>query len=301
MEEKMDKNIGMIGLGVMGFPMAKNILKAGYRLTVYDINKEAIKKIMTNENVTEASSPKELASNVNTIVLMLPNSPHVESVIMDEHGLFEVLTEDSLIIDMSSIAPEVTKRLAKRVREKGATLIDAPVSGGETGAINGLLTIMVGSDEKDFNKILPLMETMGKNIVHCGDVGSGQVVKVVNQLMSAINMVGMAEGFTLGVKAGVNPEIMHRVISKGSGRSWAVEDRLPLVMEGHFNPGFTIDLHAKDMQIAVETARDLKVPVYGVALAYELFKTAQVKGYGKLDNCALVKVYEDLVGIEIRK
>ena len=167
--------------------------------------------------------------------------------------------------------------------------------------MNGTLTIMAGGKEEDVKEAMPIFEVVGKNIIHCGECGAGQVVKVANQLMSAINLISMSEAFTLGTKAGVNPEIMMNVIRGGSGRCWAVEDRMPHILEGDFKPGFTINLHTKDIKLAVDMAKNMNLPLYATNLVAELFKTAQVKGYGMDDNCAIIKLYEELADVEVRK
>ena len=202
---------------------------------------------------------------------------------------------------MSSISPDVTKEIGKKLEEKGVKFLDGPVSGGQSGAMNGALTIMVGGKAEDLEDAMPLFQAVGKNIIHCGECGAGQVVKVVNQLMSAINLISMSEAFTLGTKAGVDPEIMMNVIKGGSGRCWAVEDRMPQILKGNFDPGFTINLHTKDIKLAVDMAKNMNLPLYATNLVAELFKTAQVKGYGMNHNCAIIKLYEELAGVEVRK
>ncbi len=298
--KKYDK-IGFIGLGVMGFGMAANLLKAGYSLVACDINTERIAMLPEQDKVTAVSKPCEVLKHTNIVITMLPNSPHVETVINGEHGLLSgYVPQDLFIIDMSSISPDVTRKLGAMLAEKNIAFLDGPVSGGQSGATNGTLTIMVGGKKRDLDNAMPLFEVMGKNIIHCGDCGAGQVVKVANQLMSAINLVSMSEAFTLGTKAGVNPEVIMNVIRGGSGRCWAVEDRMPQILKGNFEPGFTIDLHTKDIKLAVDMAKDMNLPLYATNLVSELFKTAQVKGYGKKDNCAIIKIYEDLNNVEIR-
>lgn len=296
------EKLGFIGLGIMGVPMATNLLKAGYKLVVYDIDRERINNLPMQENIIAASSPKDVAENVSTIITMLPNSPHVEAVINGKNGILEGnLKPGSFIIDMSSISPGVTKKLGRQLDELGIKFLDAPVSGGQTGAINGTLTIMVGGKKDVFDEIYPIFTSLGKRIVYCGTQGSGQVVKVVNQLMSAVNLIGMSEGFVLGVKNGVDPVIMREVINNGAGRCWAVDDRMPRIMDGEFDPGFTIDLHKKDISLAIENANELNVPLYATSLVNEIFRTAQQKGIGKKDNSAIIKIYEELAGVEVRR
>lgn len=298
---KYDK-VGLIGLGVMGYGMALNLIKAGYTLVACDVNKERIKMIPDQDKVIAVDHPCEVLEHTNTVITMLPNSPHVLEVLEGEQGLLSgEIPEDLFVIDMSSISPDVTKEIGKKLEEKGVKFLDGPVSGGQSGAMNGALTIMVGGKAEDLEDAIPLFQAVGKNIIHCGECGAGQVVKVVNQLMSAINLISMSEAFTLGTKAGVDPEIMMNVIKGGSGRCWAVEDRMPQILKGNFDPGFTINLHTKDIKLAVDMAKNMNLPLYATNLVAELFKTAQVKGYGMNDNCAIIKLYEELAGVEVRK
>ena len=298
---KYDK-VGLIGLGVMGYGMALNLIKAGYTLVACDVNKERIKMIPDQDKVIAVDHPCEVLEHTNTVITMLPNSPHVLEVLEGEQGLLSgEIPEDLFVIDMSSISPDVTKEIGKKLEEKGVKFLDGPVSGGQSGAMNGALTIMVGGKAEDLEDAMPLFQAVGKNIIHCGECGAGQVVKVVNQLMSAINLISMSEAFTLGTKAGVDPEIMMNVIKGGSGRCWAVEDRMPQILKGNFDPGFSINLHTKDINMAVDMAKIMNLPLYATNLVAELFKTAQVKGYGMNDNCAIIKLYEELAGVEVRK
>lgn len=296
------EKVGLIGLGVMGYGMALNLLKAGYTLVACDINQERIKMLPDQERVIAVSKACDVLKYTNTVITMLPNSPHVLEVLEGEDGLLTgEIPEELFIIDMSSISPDVTKEIGAKLAAKGIRFVDGPVSGGQAGAMNGALTIMAGGKEEDVQDVMPLFEAVGKNIVHCGECGAGQVVKVANQLMSAINLISMSEAFTLGTKAGVKPEIIMNVIKGGSGRCWAVEDRMPHILEGDFEPGFTINLHTKDIKLAVDMAKNMNLPLYAANLVAELFKTAQVKGYGMKDNCAIIKLYEELADVTVRK
>ena len=294
------EKVGLIGLGVMGFGMAVNLLKAGYTVVACDINQERIKMLPEQSKVIAVSKPCEVTEHTNVVITMLPNSPHVQSVIYDENGLLSGKTEGLFLIDMSSISPDVTMEIGKDLKAKGIKFVEGPVSGGQSGANNGTLTIMCAGDDKDIDDAMEIFEAVGKNIVRCGECGAGQVVKVANQLMSAINLISMSEAFALAVKAGVNPEIVMKVIQGGSGKCWAVDNRMPEILKGNFEPGFTIDLHTKDVKLAVEMAKNMNLPLYATNLVAELFKTAQVKGLGKKDNCAVIKLYEELAGVEVR-
>ena len=294
------EKVGLIGLGVMGFGMAVNLLKAGYTVVACDINQERIKMLPEQSKVIAVSKPCEVTEHTNVVITMLPNSPHVQSVIYDENGLLSGKTEGLFLIDMSSISPDVTREIGKDLKAKGIKFVEGPVSGGQSGANNGTLTIMCAGDDKDIDDAMEIFEAVGKNIVRCGECGAGQVVKVANQLMSAINLISMSEAFALAVKAGVNPEIVMKVIQGGSGKCWAVDNRMPEILKGNFEPGFTIYLHTKDVKLAVEMAKNMNLPLYATNLVAELFKTAQVKGLGKKDNCAVIKLYEELAGVEVR-
>jgi len=296
------QKIGFIGLGVMGIGMASNLQKAGYHLIVNDIDPKRAELLPDQSKVTVAAKPREVFQHTNTVILMLPNSPHVEAVINGGDGLLSgSVPGDAFIIDMSSISPVVTKKLGQQLDAAGVKFIDGPVSGGQIGATEGALTIMVGGTKALYEDAMPLFQAMGKKIIHCGACGSGQVVKVVNQLMSAINLISMSEGFVLGTKAGVDPEIMMNVIQGGSGRCWAVENRMPEILKGNFQPGFTIDLHKKDVSLAVDMARELNLPLYATSLVFELFKQAQAGGKGMLDNGAMITLYEDINDVKVRK
>lgn len=296
------QKIGFIGLGVMGIGMANNLLKAGYDLVVYDIDSSRVELLCEPSRAVAVSKASELFSYTDTVILMLPNSPHVESAIFGKGGLLEgTLPEDPFIIDMSSISPVVTKQIYERLSARGVKFIDGPVSGGQSGAADGTLTIMVGGSNELFEDAAPIFKVLGKKIIHCGENGAGQVVKVVNQLMSAVNLISMSEGFALGTKAGVDPKIMMDVISGGSGRCWAVENRMPEILKGNFKPGFTIDLHKKDLGLAMEMAASMNLPLSVTALVNDIFKTAQLQGKGKLDNGGIITVYEDLLGVQVRE
>lgn len=294
-------SVGFIGLGHMGYHMVNNLAKAGKKVYIYDVVPAAIARFDGVENVEAVSKASELAGKVKTVILMLPNSPHVRSALFDEGGVLSgEIPEDFFVIDMSSISPDVTREIASELAAKNVKFVEGPVSGGVSGAEKGALTIMCAGKKEYVEEINELFEILGKKIVYCGDSGAGQAVKVVNQLMSAINLISMSESFVLGTKFGVDPNIMRDVIVAGSGRCWALEDRMPEILKGNFQPGFAIDLHTKDVKLAVDMAKNMNLPLYATNLVCELFKTAQVKGYGKLDNCAIIKLYEELGGVEVR-
>lgn len=296
------EKIGLIGLGVMGYGLGLNLAKNGYTVYANDVIEANVTRMVeaNKERIIPVWNAKDILKETNVVITMLPNSPHVQSVVDNLFAEVDNIPDDMIFIDMSSISPDVTREIGKGLNEKGITFVEGPVSGGQSGAMNGALTIMAAGKKTDFERVHEIFEAVGKNIIYCGECGAGQVVKVVNQLMSAINLISMSEAFTLGTKAGVDPEIMMNVIKGGSGRCWALEDRMPQILKGNFQPGFKIDLHTKDIKLAVDMAKNMNLPLYATNLVCELFKTAQVKGLGGEDNCAIIKLYEELAGVEVR-
>jgi 2-hydroxy-3-oxopropionate reductase len=291
--------IGFIGLGVMGKPMARNLLKAGYPLVVHDRSREPVEELAA-EGATRAFSPAEVASRGEVIITMLPDSPDVELVALGKDGLIEVVSQGDIYVDMSTIAPTVAVKVAKAMAEKGVRCLDAPVSGGDVGAQEGTLSIMVGGDEDVFNEVLPILQVMGKTIVHCGPNGAGQTVKACNQIQVALNLIGMAEALVLGAKAGVDPAIVVQVLSGGFAQSRVMDVRGPRIIRRIFEPGFRSKLHYKDLNIVRETARAYGISLPASALAHELFGAMQAQGWGDLDHSAVMRVIELLSDVEVR-
>lgn len=296
----MEKKIGFIGLGIMGKPMAKNLIKAGYSLVIHDINRKPIEELV-EEGVEEAFSPKEVAEKTKIIITMLPNSPEVTEVILDSQGVLEGAKEGSIIIDMSSIAPLVSKEIAAKCKEKGVQMMDAPVSGGEPGAIEGTLAIMVGGEKKDFDDCRDILNVMGSNVVRVGNIGSGNIVKLANQIIVALNIAAISEALVLGVKAEVDPELIYKAVRGGLAGSNVLDAKAPLVMQGKFDPGFKINLHIKDLANALETSHQVGVPLPLTSIAMEIFQALKVEGKGNLDHGAMVTFYEKLANVEVRK
>lgn len=294
------EKVGFIGLGNMGKPMAKNLLKAGYSLTVYDVVESAVQELVSL-GANPATSPSDVAAKSDIIITMLPNSPHVEQVILGPNGVIEGANPGSLIVDMSSIAPVAAQKIAAKVQEKGIGMLDAPVTGGTPGAVNGTLTIMVGGSKEDLDRAMPVLEKMGKKIVHVGKSGMGQIAKVCNQIVVGISFCAMAEALVLGVKAGADPVLLQQILNSGSAHSWALEVKAPRVLEGDFEPGFMINLQHKDLGLALETGRDLHVPLAFAGLAYQAYEAARTQGLGEKDHSAVIKVLEQMVGAEVRK
>lgn len=294
----MEKRIGFIGLGIMGKPMAKNLLKSGYNLIVYDINQDAVKEIVA-AGAQERNSPKEVAHNCEVIITMLPNSPHVKEVVLGKNGVLEGANRGTIIVDMSSIAPLVSKEIAQKVEEKGVIMLDAPVSGGEPKAVEGTLSIMVGGPEEAFQKVKELLLCMGSSAVWVGDIGSGNITKLANQIIVALNIAAMSEAMVFATKAGVNPKKVYEAIRGGLAGSTVLDAKVPMVLQRNFKPGFKIDLHIKDLMNAMDTAHDMGVPVALSSQVLEMMQALKVAGKGAEDHSGLIQYYESLAKIEV--
>jgi 2-hydroxy-3-oxopropionate reductase len=291
--------IGFIGLGIMGKPMAFNLLKAGYPLVGHDLNHDALVDVIKIGG-KQAKNPGEIAERCKVIITMLPDSPEVELVALGPDGLLSGMHEGQLYIDMSTIAPSSAIKIANAMKAKGVDCLDAPVSGGEVGAINATLSIMVGGEEVIFNKVHPIFESLGKTITFCGPNGSGQIVKACNQIQVAINLVGMAEALTLGAKAGVDPAIILQVLNGGFAQTRVMEVRGPRVIRGDYQPGFRSRLHYKDLNIIDKTAQEYGVPLPVTSLVRELFSAMIASGRGDIDHSGIITVLEDLANFKVR-
>lgn len=293
--------VGFIGLGAMGKPMAANLLKAGFVLTVHDVVPAAVAELAA-QGAAAAATPKELAIASDVIITMLPNAAVVEAVVAGPDGLLAGCRPGQAIIDMSSVTPGHTKKMAALAAARGVDYIDAPVSGGVAGATASSLTIMAGGGGEALEKCLPVLQALGKKIYHVGPVGAGDTVKLVNNLLLGVNMAAVAEAVTLGVKAGLDPKVMFEVIAASSGRSYALEAKVPnFVFKGNFEPGFAIDLQYKDLEMATQTGKELGVPLLLANVAEQIFETARAKGLGKKDISAVVAVQEELAGVKVRE
>jgi 2-hydroxy-3-oxopropionate reductase len=292
--------IGFIGLGIMGKPMSKNLLKAGYKLVVYDIVQEAVKEVVA-AGAEAGVSPKDVASKTDIVITMLPNSPHVKTVILGKDGVLEGVQKGKIVVDMSSIAPAVSQEVGKALAEKGVEFLDAPVSGGEPKAIDGTLAIMVGGKEEVFNKVKDILLKMGSSAVLCGDIGAGNVTKLANQIIVALNIAAMSEAYVLATKAGVDPEKVFNAIKGGLAGSTVLNAKSPMVLEGNYKPGFRIELHIKDLQNALDTAHDIGVPIPLTSVVMEIFQALKVEGKAKEDHCGIIQFYEKLAGVKVRK
>jgi 2-hydroxy-3-oxopropionate reductase len=291
--------IGFIGLGIMGAPMTRNLLRAGYELVVHDLNRTAVEAAVA-AGAAPATSPRAIAQRSQVVITMLPDSPDVERVALGPDGLAEGLAAGSIYADMSSIASSVAIKVAQALGQRGVRCLDAPVSGGEVGAINATLSIMVGGDAATFEEMRPIFAALGKTIILCGPNGAGQIVKACNQIQVALNFVGMAEALVLGAKAGVDPAIIIQVLSGGYAQTRVMDVRGPRVIRGDFQPGFKSRFHYKDLNIIMKTANDYGVPLPATGLVHELFAAMLAAGRGDLDHSGIITVLEDLAGVQAR-
>lgn len=296
--------IGFIGIGVMGRPMTLNLLKAEHQVTIYarHAEKPGVQEVL-NAGAKLAPSPRAVAMASDIVITMLPNSPQVEEVVAGPQGILEGARKGLIIIDMSTIAPAVSRKLAQEAAARGAHMLDAPVSGGSQGAVNGTLTIMVGGEREIFEQVRPVLEAMGKkeNIVHVGPNGSGQVIKLVNNMLVGAIAAAIAESFVLGVKAGADVDTMAKIIGASAGASWQLANQFPLrAFNGSFQPGFMTDLLHKDLGLALDLAAENSTPVAMTALSRQMYEMARAAGYGREDYTSLLKVLEQMVGVEVR-
>lgn len=291
--------IGFIGLGIMGRPMAKNLIKAGYSLVVYD--KFAPTDDLAALGAVAAKSNKEVAAQSDVIITMLPNSPHVKEAVLGKDGALEGAKSGAILVDMSSIAPAASQEICAAAKAKGVIMLDAPVSGGEPKAIDGTLAIMVGGDQKAFETVKPILEKMGSSVVLVGDIGAGNVTKLANQIIVALNIAAVSEAFVLATKAGVKPQAVFDAIKGGLAGSTVMNAKVPMMLDGNFKPGFRIELHIKDLQNALDTAHDLNVAVPLTANVMETLQALKVDDMGANDHSAILRFYEKLAKIEVRK
>jgi 2-hydroxy-3-oxopropionate reductase len=289
----MTERIGMIGLGIMGKPMARNLLKAGYPLTVYNRSRTSIEEL-TAGGARGAGNAREVARASDIVIVMVPDSSDVEAVVLGEGGVLDGAHEGLLIIDMSTIAPAVAQRVATVAKERGIPMLDAPVSGGDKGAIAGTLSIMVGGDAAAFKRARPILSALGKTITYCGASGAGQTVKACNQIVVALVLEAVSEALVLGSKAGVSSEIILQVLGGGLAQTRVMDLRGPTMIRHQFEPGFKVKLHRKDLGIIMQTAREYGVALPATALVDQLFSTLVECGRGELDHSALLMVVEEL-------
>lgn len=290
------EKIGFIGLGIMGKPMALNLLKAGYTLTVFNRSQSAVKEL-TKAGATSAASPKEAAHTCTIIITMLPDSPDVEQVVLGENGVVEGIKPGSLFIDMSTIAPATSMKIYTELQKKSVAALDAPVSGGDVGAKAGTLSIMAGGDVDAFNRALPVFKAMGKNVVHIGDAGAGQVTKACNQIIVGVTIQGVAEAMTLAKKAGVDLAKVREALLGGFAQSRILDLHGQRIIDNNFEPGFKVKLHRKDMNIALQTGKELAVPLHCSAIVTELMDILIAQGKDELDHSALAQLAAELANV----
>ena len=291
--------IGFIGLGIMGKPMAKNLLKAGHDLVVYDILAAPVAELV-KAGAKAGLSPKDVAVKSDMVITMLPNSPEVKEVVLGKDGVIEGSRPGTMVVDMSSIAPLAAKEVAAALAEKGVEMLDAPVSGGEPKAIDGTLAIMAGGKAEIFEKVKPVLLKMGTSAVLCGEIGSGNVTKLANQIIVALNIAAMSEALVLAAKAGVDPGRVFAAIRGGLAGSTVLEAKAPMVCKGNYKPGFRMELHIKDLQNALDTAHAIGVPVPLTGTVMEIMQALRVEGKEKNDHCGVIQFYEKLSGQLVR-
>lgn len=294
----MAEKVGFIGLGIMGKPMAKNLIEAGHELVVYNRTREKAGEL-EGSGAAVAASPKEVAERSDVVITMLPDSPQVEEVLAGEDGVFEGIREGALVVDMSTISPVVTEELAAKAKERGASMLDAPVSGGDVGAIEGTLSIMVGGSEEDFERAGPLFEVMGGTVTHVGPSGAGQVVKAANQIVVALTIEAVSEALVLGSKAGVEPEKILAVLGGGLAGNKVMEAKREKMLTHSFDPGFRIELHHKDLGIALAAGREYGVTLPVTAVVDQMLQDLKMRGRGDRDHSALLTLIEEASGHEI--
>lgn len=289
--------IGLIGLGIMGKPMAKNLLKAGYDLTVSDLNQASVDEIVAAG--AKAATNAEIGETCDVVLTMVPNSPQVKAVMLGEDGVAAHMKPGSVFIDMSSINPVASKEIAAELAKRGIEMLDAPVSGGEPKAIDGTLSFMVGGKQEVFDQYKDILGAMGTSVVRCGDVGAGNTTKLANQIIVACNIQALSEALTLAKMAGVDPELVFQAIRGGLAGSTVMNAKAPMMIEGNDKPGFKIDLHIKDLNNALDCAHNVGAPVPMTAEVQEILQWLHSNGKGQADHSAIAQYYEHLTGIKL--
>jgi len=292
--------IGFIGIGSMGKPMSINLLRAGYELTVYDIRKEAM-EAPVRSGAKAATSPKEVAQASDIVLTSLPTPEALEDVVLGADGVLEGARKGGILIDTSTVSPSTIKKIWAEAKDRGLMVLEAPVSGGVIGAEAGTLTVIVGGDRPVFERCHEILKVLGENIHHVGDVGSGNTVKLVNNLISLVNVVVLSEGMVLGVMAGIEPETLHNVIKVSSGRSYALEVKLPRhISKGDFKQGFALELACKDLGLALDLGREIGVPLFVTSVARQIYELARARGMSRLDHTAVITLLEEAAQVEVR-
>lgn len=286
--------VGFIGLGIMGLPMAKNLIKNGYSLVVHNRSRKPVEELAAL-GAEPALSSREVAEMTDVVITMLPDSPDVKEVILGRNGVIEGIRPGMVVIDMSTISPKVSVEIANTLAARGVDMLDAPVSGGQKGAIEGTLSIMVGGKKDVFERCLPIFKAMGRVVVHVGGNGAGEIVKLCNQVICALNIVSMCEGIALCKRTGVDVGKMIEVVSGGLGASNIISNLAPKILSGDMEPGFKLRLQQKDLRLALQLAEELKAPLPATGLVNQIFRIAEAKGLGEKGTQALIRVYESLI------
>ena len=296
----MDKKIGFVGLGIMGKPMSLNLLKAGFDVTVFN-RTESKTAESVSQGAKKAGSPAEAAVDSTVIITIVSDTPDVESVILGPNGVIESIRPDSVVIDMSTISPEATRKIAARLKEKGAHMLDAPVSGGEQGAIDGTLSIMTGGETSIFERCLPVLQAMGKNVIHVGSNGMGQTVKLVNQILVSGTLNSVAEALIFSRKSGADLEKTIDAVKGGAAGSWQLANLAPRIIKRDFKPGFMIDLMVKDLNLVTGSAAEMDIDLPVTSRVKAMYEKLQSEGEGKNGTQALIKALENITGIRVEK
>jgi 2-hydroxy-3-oxopropionate reductase len=299
LEAKM-LTIGYIGLGLMGKSIARNIRKAGFPLVVHNRSRTAVDELVA-EGAQAAASPAEVAAQVDVVFTNLPDTPDVEKVVLGENGILDGAHDGLIWVDNSTIKPAAARTLSLRLAEKGVLSLDAPVSGGDVGARNGTLAIMVGGPAEALEKVMPVFHVMGKTVTHVGDAGAGQVAKAANQIMVAAQMVAMGELLIFSQKAGVDPVKVVEAIKGGAAQCWTLDVKPPRLFSGNRAPGFKAYMQAKDLNIILETAREYGIPLPSAAVDAQLYNAMLQNGMGEQDNSAVIGIIEELAGVKLKK
>ena len=292
--------IGFIGLGIMGKPMAKNLLKAGHEVVVYDIVPAGVADLVA-AGAKAAATSKAVAEQCNFIITIVPNSPHVKAAVLGPNGVAEGAKKGALVVDMSSIDPTVSKEVGAELTKKGIRFVDAPVSGGEPKASDGSLSIMCGGAKADFDEALPILKCMGASVVLCGAIGAGNVTKLANQIIVALNFAGLSEAMVLATKSGVDPQLVFDAIKGGLAGSTVMNAKAPMMLDRNIKPGFRINLHIKDLNNALDCGHSVGVPLPLTSQAMEIMQALKVDGMGDADHSAIVRFYEKLAQVEVKK
>ena len=292
--------IGFIGQGIMGKPMARNLLKAGYPLIVYDVRPQPVQELAA-VGAVPASSAREVAAHSDIIITMLPNSPEVKDAILGPAGVLEGIRPGSIVVDMSSIAPKASQEISVELAKKGVAMLDAPVSGGEPKAIEGTLAIMVGGPEDTFNAVKDILAKMGASVTLVGAIGSGNVTKLANQMIVALNIAAVSEALVLAAKAGVDPQKVYQAIRGGLAGSTVMDAKVPMMLAGNFKPGFRLGLHIKDLANALDTAHNLGVPIPLSSQIMEIMQALKADGKAANDHSGIVQFYESMAKVTVRR